>query len=93
MVNQNQSASFVCVASGIPVPNITWVKAVDNSTVLSSSDVINITEEIVSVNHRVSVLTFLNTVVTDESVYWCEGTNDVPNVIDYPMHKGSLAYP
>ena len=85
-VNQNENATFVCHAGGIPVPNITWVKEVNESTVFNSSEAIEIFEEIVNSTWRESVLTFLSTVVADESVYRCEGTNGVTNVISSPMN-------
>ena len=85
-MNQNQNATFTCIAYGIPVPNITWVKVVDESTGLNSSYAIEITERIVYTYWRVSVLTFLNAVVTDESVYQCEGTNGITNIIGSSMN-------
>ena len=85
-MNQNENVTFVCHAGGIPVPNITWVKEVNESTVFNSSEVIEIFEEIVNSTWRESVLTFLSTVVADESVYRCEGTNGVTNVIGSPMN-------
>ena len=125
-MNHSQNATFVCYAYGIPIPNITWVKVAEKLTVLNSSNVVKITEQIVSTSQqesvpfpnvtwvkrvdesmvlnsgsgdsieitepiidnpwRESVLTFLSTVATDESVYQCQGTNGVTNVIGFPMN-------
>ena len=84
IVNHTQSATFVCEAYGIPTPDITWVKVVNESIVMEASDVIDITEQIVRINTRESVLTFLDTVKTDESVYRCEGSNGITNIIGSP---------
>ena len=84
IVNHTQSATFVCEAYGIPIPAITWVKVVNETVVIEASGVIDITEEIVRVNTRESVLTFLDTVKTDESIYRCEGENGITNVIGSP---------
>ena len=84
IVNHTQSATFVCEAYGIPTPAITWVKVVNETIVMEASGVIDITEGIVRVNTRESVLTFLDTVKTDESIYRCEGENGITNVIRSP---------
>ena len=86
IVNQNQKATFICTACGNPVPNITWVKIIDESIIQYSKDAIQITEIIINnTDCRRSVLTFLHTSLNDESVYRCEGTNNVTNVIQSPM--------
>ena len=84
IVNHTQNATFVCEAYGIPIPVITWVKVVNESIVTESSGVIDIMEQIVRINTSESVLTFLDTVKTDESVYRCEGSNGITNVIGSP---------
>ena len=85
IVNQNQTATFTCTACGNPVPNITWVKIIDESIVQYSDDTIQITEMIITIDCRQSVLIFLQTFLNDESVYRCEGTNNVTNIIQSPM--------
>ena len=84
-MNQNQTATFICTACGNPVPDITWVKVKDESIIQYSNDTIQITEMIITIDCRQSVLTFLQTFLIDESVYHCEGTNNVTNVIQSPM--------
>ena len=85
IVNQTQSASFVCQAYGIPVPNITWIKVSDDSVLSASVDIIEITEMIVmGSSMRVSNLTFLNTTRTDQSEYTCVGSNGITNIIGSP---------
>ena len=61
------------------------VKVVNETTVAEASGIIDISEQVFLVNNtRRSVLTFLDTVKTDESVYRCQGSNGITNVIHSP---------
>ena len=83
IINQTQQAIFNCTAYGIPTPNITWVNVSDGS-ILSSSGDIEIVNTLIQPNIRRSVLTFLNGLKTDESIYTCIGSNNIVNVIGSP---------
>ena len=84
VVNHTEIVNFTCQAYGIPRPNLTWVNVSDETVVMDVIDDIEITEQIVDMFTLRSVLTFLNTTKTDESVYRCEGFNGVTNVINTP---------
>ena len=84
IVNHTQTAEFICEVFGIPVPTITWIKVSNGSVLSNGVDDIEITEVIVDSFTRVSNLTFLSTVRTDQSEYTCVGTNGVTNVISSP---------
>ena len=84
IVNHTQTAEFVCQAFGIPVPTITWIKVSNGSVLSTGVDDIEITKVIVDSFTRVSNLTFLSTVRTDQSEYTCVGSNGITNVISTP---------
>ena len=77
------AVSVVCRASGLPVPNITWIKTATNGseTVLfSSSHNLNITEQVDKVTLD-SSLTVDPTSVLDTGNYSCRAVNDFGNVL------------
>ena len=84
IVNHTQMAGFTCEAFGIPVPNITWIKVSENSVLITSMGVVEITDSIMDSFTRVSNLTFPQTTRTDQSEYTCVGSNGIMNVIDSP---------
>ena len=87
VVNHTQMVNFTCRVFGIPLPSVRWVNVSDETVVMDVVDDIRITERDVAPPDPFrleSVLQFLNTTKTDESVYRCEATNGVTNVINTP---------
>ena len=76
--------NFTCQAFGIPLPSFRWVKLSDDTEVMDIIDDIEIMEQTVALFTLESVLMFLNTSKTDESVYRCEASNGITNVINTP---------
>ena len=84
IINQTQEASFTCQAYGIPTPNITWVKMTDGLTVENITSITEISESILPPTTLQSILTFVSGMKSNESVYVCQGSNGVTNVIGSP---------
>ena len=84
IINQTQEASFTCQAYGIPTPNITWVKMTDGLTVENITSITEISESIIPPTTLQSILTFVSGMKSNESVYVCQGSNGVTNVIGSP---------
>ena len=69
------SAVFSCLATGIPIPIITWFK---NNTKLSSSGRLTIVNQLsVTLNEKniTSTLTITNLEISDTAFYLCETSN------------------
>ena len=84
LVNYSQMANFTCQAFGIPVPNLRWLKEANGNVTVNDTDSIKIIEQMVTPFILESVLVFLNTTKTDQSLYRCEGSNGITNVIEFP---------
>ena len=85
VVNQTQMAEFACEAFGIPIPEITWIKASNGSVLSTTMNGIEITEMVVEGSSmRASMLTILGATKSDQSDYTCIGSNGVTNFIDSP---------
>ena len=84
LVNYSQMANFTCQAFGIPLPSLRWVKEADGNAPVNITDAVNITERNIPPFTVESVLTFSNTTKANESLYLCEGTNGVTNIIGSP---------
>ena len=84
LVNYSQIANFTCQAFGIPIPRLRWVKEADGNAPVNITNSMNITERNIAPFTVESVLTFYNTTKIDESLYRCEGSNGVTNVIGSP---------
>ena len=82
-VNVTFKATLTCTVFAIPLPNITWIKDVNDSVVSEETGRVSITE-IDSINTRTSVLSFSSTLKSDESSYTCVATNDIENVLNTP---------
>ncbi len=80
IVNQTQEAIFTCEAYGIPLPTIIWTKESDG-TIVNNTDFIIVTETVIPPTTLRSVLRFVQVFNSDESVYICETSNEVPNLI------------
>ena len=66
--NVGDSATFTCIAAGIPTPNITWYR--DGKQVSGSRD------EIISVNDNSSQLTIKHVLHADHGYYECQATSN-----------------
>ena len=80
-VNVTFNATLTCTVFAIPLPNITWIKDVNDSVVSEETGRVSITE-IDSINIRTSVLSFSSSLKSDESSYTCVATNDIENVLN-----------
>ena len=92
VVNYSQMASFTCRAFGNPIPSLRWVKKAGGNVLVNATDTVKITEGMIAPFMLESILTFSNTTKTDESMYWCEGSNGVTNVIDSPEEADVILY-
>ena len=84
IINQTRQASFICQGYGIPLPNITWIKATDGNVVENITGITQIHEFLIPPTTLESVLTFVQGMNSDESTYKCQASNDVPNFIGSP---------
>ena len=84
IVNQTQTANLTCEVFGIPVPNITWIRNSDGSSLSNTTDITIITTSAIPPASLLSILTFQNATKTDESSYTCVGRNGVSNLIETP---------
>ncbi len=76
----NKTDSFTCKASGIPLPTITWDRLdgdfdIENTSIVESSFVMDS-----GIQVALSTLIFNEFTNTTESIYECQGSN---NVTDY----------
>ena len=85
IVNHTQMVEFSCQVSGIPLPNVTWIKMLNDDTfVLDTTQFIKIDQKVNNSHMLISTLTFLNTTRDDQSSYTCVGNNSIKNVISSP---------
>ena len=77
IVTSSDIANFVCTASGLPRPNITWTNP-DGATLVSGLNYINITEDY-SRGERtlVSTLNIINASSSSSGEYKCNADNSV----------------
>ena len=76
VVTSPNTASFVCQASGVPMPLITWSSS--NRTTLRSGGNIRITDSQKSDGVQ-SVLEVLMTSPSVSGIYWCFAENSIQN--------------
>ena len=74
----------ICQGYGIPLPNITWSKATDGNVIENITGYTQIHEFLIPPTTLESVLTFVKGMNSDESIYKCQASNDVPNIIGSP---------
>ena len=75
-VNFGAPISIECLASGRPLPSLSWYK---DGAELNTSGPISITRNAVNSTHIDSVLTVSSVTYDDEAVYTCTATNILPN--------------
>ena len=92
LVNYSQVANFTCQAFGIPVPSLRWVKEADGNAPVNITDTVNIMKRNIAPFTVESVLTFSNTTKFDVSLYWCEASNGVTNVIGSPEKANATLF-
>ena len=74
---EGESVNFTCVATGVPVPVITWSSDTSDNITAQSDDIM-ITNNTDGSN-RMSVLTLVNPKVEDFQNYTCNATNAFGN--------------
>ena len=72
--NEGESASFTCLATGRPVPTISWYF---NNTLLANGTKYTISETSVNTTTISSTLTIMSVESSDVGTYTCNATNVV----------------
>ena len=80
----DEDATFTCVGFGIPVPTLTWTPMNSNISLLLpkfEEKFYNMTNE---QGYVVAILELKihSTTSNDEGLYKCEGSNNIPNLIE-----------
>ena len=81
-VNETETVTFECSATGIPAPTITWsgngIEPRDNRTTISVPIIMGYmrTEDSETVQRLTRTLALANTTDTDSGTYVCMATND-----------------
>ena len=88
-VNVTDTAILTCLVFAVPLPNITWIKEEEMSTIEGDEEGLFINETD-SGNFRTSVLYFTNVSKFDQSYYTCMASNGIQNVLNTPT-DGSIA--
>jgi hypothetical protein len=75
-------AVFRCQADGEPVPDITWIRELNNgsSVELTSENNVTITEQLDGLN-KTSTLTIQSITTRDGGIYRCRAENDLNSVL------------
>ena len=79
-VTRTESLIITCIIRGFPAPSIEWYF---NGSLTNLNEQISIAEEY-SDTSSTSVITVVNTTLTDSGEYSCTGTNNAGNVSSFP---------
>ena len=75
-VVEPQNATFSCLATGRPRPDIVWTRLSDMSQLQNQSGLYRIEEQEIGVRERRSNLTIVGTQPSDAGVYACVAVNE-----------------
>ena len=81
-VVQAEDASFSCLATGRPIPEIVWIRLEDMAQLQSQSG-LTIEEQEVGDMQRRSNLTIIGVQLSDSGAYVCVAMNEVGSIMAY----------
>ena len=81
------AAALRCQADGEPVPDITWIRELNNGSSVEfvSEDNLMITEQVSGLN-KTSVFTIQSTSIQDSGDYKCRAQNELSSVLSENFH-------
>lgn len=81
------AAVLRCQADGEPVPDITWIRELNNGSSMEfvSEDNLMITEQVSGLN-KISVFTIQSTSIQDSGDYKCRAQNEPSSVLSENFH-------